>query len=414
MTNTSSRKQAVILSGGGADGAYEIGVLKALFSGQSPATAFQPLDPDIITGTSIGSYNAAFLVSQWETHGGPAAIDNLAWVWLNKFSSSPQTCGNGIFRLRGNPWEFINPICFMPNPLKPFTQLAEDSAMLALDGLQRVVDLVTAQDASLLERVVDLFNFASFVSREPFMRTLDETICFANIRQSQKQLRIAATDWTSGVLRVFTNHYMTDDLGPLVILASSSIPGFWPPAQIGDLPFVDGGVLMNTPLKLAIDAGADVLHVIYLDPDIQTIPVGDIHNTLGALYRTQTIGWAHSLSNDISIAEHTNKEAAYAQLIAEVIDTLQQRDSDKELFKGLPMEEISRHLKQSAHYRQLTIHLYHPRADLGGPVGLLNFDRNRIQGLIEQGFDDALNCSSADYTVVRPFHLPSLSSQLGQ
>ena len=72
-------KHAVILSGGGADGAYEVGVMKALFSGQSPATAFRPLVPDILTGTSIGSYNAAFLVSQWQTYGS-AAIANLEQI----------------------------------------------------------------------------------------------------------------------------------------------------------------------------------------------------------------------------------------------------------------------------------------------------------------------------------------------
>ena len=63
----------------------------------------------------------------------------------------------------------------------------------------------------------------------------------------------------------------------------SSIPGFWPPAEIGAQPFVDGGVLMNTPLKLAIDAGADTLHVIHLDPQVKDIPIEHIENTLGAL-----------------------------------------------------------------------------------------------------------------------------------
>ena len=67
MTSGGKHRQAVILSGGGANGAYEVGVLKALLTGQSPATDFQPLDPDIFTGTSVGAFNAALLVS-------PAAI----------------------------------------------------------------------------------------------------------------------------------------------------------------------------------------------------------------------------------------------------------------------------------------------------------------------------------------------------
>jgi predicted acylesterase/phospholipase RssA len=43
--------KAVVLSGGGAHGAYEVGVLKALMSGASWTTDNVPLDPNIITGT---------------------------------------------------------------------------------------------------------------------------------------------------------------------------------------------------------------------------------------------------------------------------------------------------------------------------------------------------------------------------
>jgi len=50
-------KIAVVLSGGGATGAYEVGVLKALYGGKSRVTQFKPLDPDIFSGTSIGSFN---------------------------------------------------------------------------------------------------------------------------------------------------------------------------------------------------------------------------------------------------------------------------------------------------------------------------------------------------------------------
>jgi len=52
-------KQAAILSGGGATGAFEVGVLKALIKGMSPATGNQPLSFDIVTGTSVGAFNAA-------------------------------------------------------------------------------------------------------------------------------------------------------------------------------------------------------------------------------------------------------------------------------------------------------------------------------------------------------------------
>jgi predicted acylesterase/phospholipase RssA len=410
MTTPYSGKQAVILSGGGANGAYEVGVMKALFAGLSPATGYQPLVPDIFTGTSVGSYNAAFLVAQWETYG-PVAIANLERVWLDKVSDSAQKCGNGVYRIRATPREFINPMCFIPNPLWPFIQLAGDSALLAWDGLQRTVEIALAQEAPLLQRVSELFNFASFVSLQPMIQTLQETIRFADIRRSAKVLQIAATNWETGVLTTFTNHDMTDQLGPLAIMASASIPGFFPPTHVGAQAFVDGGVLMNTPLTLAIEAGADILHVIYLDPKVENIPLSGIENTLETMYRMQIIAWAKALNNDIAAARHINREEAYARLIADTLRLLQQRAPDENFFRDIPVEDIEQHLQQSLQYKQLTIHLYHPQDDLGGSLGFLNFDRERVEYLIERGFNDATDYSSDAYEVVRPFHIPSLLSR---
>ena len=77
MTDVSGRKHAVILSGGGASGAYEVGVLKGLFAGDSPATNYTPLMPDVFAGTSIGAYNASLLVGEIGDRGF-GAIDYLA------------------------------------------------------------------------------------------------------------------------------------------------------------------------------------------------------------------------------------------------------------------------------------------------------------------------------------------------
>ena len=72
MTDTKELKHAVVLSGGGADGAYEVGVMKALFNGKAPRLPGGPVEPDIFTGTSIGAFNAALLVSQWDEYGTAA------------------------------------------------------------------------------------------------------------------------------------------------------------------------------------------------------------------------------------------------------------------------------------------------------------------------------------------------------
>jgi len=100
--------QAVILSGGGANGAYEVGVLKGFCSGQSHATGQASLDPDIFAGTSIGSFNAAFLVSNWDTYR-QAAVTNLETIWLDRLGRNEQTGSNGGYRFLAKPLEFLGP-----------------------------------------------------------------------------------------------------------------------------------------------------------------------------------------------------------------------------------------------------------------------------------------------------------------
>jgi len=265
-------------------------------------------------------------------------------------------------------------------------------------------------EAPLLRRFTELVNYPSFVSLQPFTETVQETIEFAEIRRAEKELRLAATNWETGALQIYANHDMTDQLGPLVIMGSAAIPGFFPPVDVGSQAFVDGGVLMNTPLQEAIKAGADTLHVIYLDPKVENIPLAGLENTLETMYRMQVIGWAKALNNDIATVRHTNYEVAYARLIADTLHILQQRAPDDSLFKGLPIADIERLLEQSLKYKPLTIHRYHPRDDLGGALGLLNFDRDRIRYLIERGFNDATEYDSEAYEVILPFDLSTLSA----
>ena len=73
MSREQRKKTALVLSGGGATGAYEVGVIKALVAGRSPSTGFQPLEPDAFLGNSIGCFNATMLVSGWDRYGPASA-----------------------------------------------------------------------------------------------------------------------------------------------------------------------------------------------------------------------------------------------------------------------------------------------------------------------------------------------------
>jgi NTE family protein len=78
--NKPKRQRALVLQGGGAVGAYEVGVLKVLSKklkeedkeeGQENRLLF-----DIVAGTSIGAMNSAVLVSQFlQTESWEDAIE---------------------------------------------------------------------------------------------------------------------------------------------------------------------------------------------------------------------------------------------------------------------------------------------------------------------------------------------------
>lgn len=395
MREVRKQRQALILSGGGANGAYEVGILKALLTGQSPATGHRALDPDIFTGTSVGAFNAAFLASLWDVYG-QAAVTNLETVWLNRLSSEGRSSSAmGGYRYLANPLVFFDPRNFFANPLASISRLTDDSLYLFWDFFNRFMYVVNPPDEEpLTARLLYTLAIDNFITRDPFNQLIREIVKYDAIRRTEKELRIAATNWETGQVEIFSNFDFTDKLGPRIILASSAIPGFFTPETVGAQTYVDGAVLMNTPLKPAIMAGADTLHVIYLDPDVSSIPVHYLGNLLSTLYRTQVINWASTVNESIKEAEGIN-------------DALK-------LFRGLEGEEgvsrinakgvlqalskFGKRLEKLADYRMLAIHRYHPRDELGGPLSLLNFRRSRIEYLIERGFHDAVghDCGASE------------------
>lgn len=387
MTDANYRKQAVVLSGGGAYGAYEVGVLKALLTGQTAQSGSAEIDPDVYTGTSVGAINAAVMVSQRGMDVPVSkAVAFLEDAWLNLIADSPQTCGNGAFRFRGDLLRYLNPQC-LANPVQSVAELNSDGAYLARDFLKRSLNFFQSS-GSIETRALEFLDLSAFVSSEPLSQLIRRIISLEAVQRSDKALRVVAANWATGEVRVFENKDMTDEDGYQAILASAAIPGFFQPQYIAGEPYVDGGVVMNTPLKCALQAGATILHVIYLDPDIENLPLKVLQNTYNTLDRTIVINNATVTNEDIDTAAWINEglEAMERVLRGETL-------SDKGMLDFIRVAgQIEQSLEQGKPYMKVTIHRYHPHHDLGGGgLGILDFNRDRIVGLIERGFSDTVN-----------------------
>ncbi len=138
-----SGKHGVVLSSGGGDGAYAVGVMQALFGGMSPATGYEPIDPMAFGGTSIGAFNASCVISEYDGDSAAAAA-RLKEIWLEDLAGELRD--NGAFRIRGNPFRYFDPRIFASAPIRHLADLARDGGFLTGDWARRAAHLVDGSE----------------------------------------------------------------------------------------------------------------------------------------------------------------------------------------------------------------------------------------------------------------------------
>jgi predicted acylesterase/phospholipase RssA len=288
-------------------------------------------------------------------------------------------------------------------------ETAGDAAFWAQYALQRapyVLNAVIGAQDPVVE-ALKTANFAALFSEAPFIALVQDTIDPGRLAKSPKDLAVTATDWANGEPRVFHKADITGPYGVGAILASAAIPGIFPPVYLEGIPFVDGGLAMNTPFKPAIDAGSDVLHVVYVDPLTVEIPISELPTSLDTLYRTYAILVANNMNNDLLIAGLVNEDLETAERLGFL-----RRDSRlRSLGQGLRrIRRVIEHVEAGEPYRPLTIHRYRPQKPLGSADALLNFSALHIHDVMSRGYADALNHDCIEEGCVLP---PAVAARAG-
>jgi NTE family protein len=243
------RKKALVLSGGGARGAYHIGVIRALVE---QGWMEDGRGPDIIAGTSIGAINAAALASG-------LTIAQLEARWLAMHTEDVQRLSDDL------------PAVTRPLARFLLRSVLTSEARGGIAGYELPREEREQSAQSFFGRLGQLFRnrpFRSLLDTTPWRYTLASWMDFARINSpAAPALLIAATELHTGALEVFCNRALrghpADTIAIEHLMASSSIPVVYPWTEIGGGKYWDGAVLANTPLDPVIDlAGEDELEII--------------------------------------------------------------------------------------------------------------------------------------------------------
>jgi len=228
----------LVLAGGGARGAYEAGALSVLL----PALDAEQARPTVLAGTSVGAINAAHVAASSHLPASEAMEPALrAWGEVERGS-------------------VIRPIIARQAPL---TVLRYAGGILSLPGAR----LESLLDPGPLERNLG--------------RWIDWTALHANVA-ARRVASVAAVATDAAVGRTVTfvespdpppawpTHsvdYVPARIGSRHLLASAAIPILFPPVRLESEDgrrgwFVDGGTRLNTPVKPALDLGAERLVIV--------------------------------------------------------------------------------------------------------------------------------------------------------
>lgn len=243
----------LVLSGGGARGAYEIGVLRYIREQLGIDTHF-----DVITGTSVGAINGAYVAATADRPRAQARMLQRVWSELT------------IDKVYHFGWP----------QFRELPRLLFGKQLPKIPHGGRIGGLV---DSRHLEQIVRTQIPWRAISDNLHRGYLDAFAC-------------TATAVANGVTTTFV-HTATGRLPywppapheavvptPITAahaLASAAIPILFPAVRVGDRLFVDGSLRQNTPLRPALRLGCDRLLVIGLrsaDSDAVDTRLGeDVH-----------------------------------------------------------------------------------------------------------------------------------------
>lgn len=279
--------RALVLSGGGVKGAFEVGVLRKLLDEEK-------VDYDIYCGVSVGALNASFLAT------GPLSetLPELEKVW---------------FGIKGNHsiWKhnLFKKLIYAGILISSLFLLSFFSFIFNYHKLITIT-LFVCGILSFYSIYIIFNKTKSVYLNSPLKKLVYDGLNIKKLQNSGKKLRVGAFAYEIAEYQDGKTEY------PNIkdwVIASSAFPIFFPMEKIGKYNYTDGGVTDIAPLRDAIEAGANKIDIILASPTFDN-KVDGVPGILTQALRIIDCMSTAILLDDLKAVQRTNKYIASGQI----------------------------------------------------------------------------------------------------
>jgi NTE family protein len=207
----------LVLQGGGALGAYQAGVFEAL--------ATEGIEPNWVTGISIGAVNCALIAG----NAPGRRVERLREFWqlVSSGMAEPAFHTDGDYRALLNGASALQ------------------SLLLGVPGF------FTPRVPPALFRAPGTPEAISYYDTAPLKATLERLVDFDRLNSGEVRLSVGAVNVRTGNFAYFDSAKQRIDARH--IMASGALPPGLPPVEIDGEHYWDGGLVSNTPLDYVLE-----------------------------------------------------------------------------------------------------------------------------------------------------------------
>ncbi len=241
-------RTALVLSGGGARGAYEAGVIHYIRTAIAPKLGGERTF-DVLCGSSVGAINICLMAA---------------------LAHSPKDQGKMIYKL----WKDLKQDQIYKRNLAAMGELLGRTTKGISSNLLKINPFKPTQ------RKTAEAHFRGFLDSSPLPAFIESMVPFYNIEKNLKKkilaaVSLTATNVATGHMELFvqkradveyTGEYLHRfvELTAMHAAASAAIPIIFPPVMVNNVYYTDGGLKLNTPMSPAIQLGADKIMILGL------------------------------------------------------------------------------------------------------------------------------------------------------